>query len=123
MSKIKTLEKLDVPTESNFMLWVKRIAYIVTIITTLSGGVLGFLSYLREIRDPKAQAGYSEHSKMLKENSENIRENRSEIRYIYRSMIEAKNNPDVVIRDKEIPDTPIQRPMDWNKLPIQKMRK
>jgi hypothetical protein len=43
------------------MKWLKRIAYIVTILATLSGGILGILSFIREVKDPKAEAGYSEH--------------------------------------------------------------
>lgn len=121
MSKNKAydIEKLDIKVESGFMLWLKRIAYVVTIITTLSGGVLGILSYIREVRDPRAQAGYDMHSQMLKENSENIRQNREEIRFIYRAMIKDKflNNHK---RVDGLKDTPIQKPLNWRKLPIDK---
>jgi hypothetical protein len=125
----KDLEDLDVKTESSFMKWLKRVAYVVTILTTLSGGILGILSYLREVKDPRAQAGYDVHSRMLKENSENIRENRSEIRFIYKAMIakevadksEDKTNkpPKIEDRAKKLPDAPIQRPLDWKKLPVE----
>jgi len=123
-NKITNLQKLDVPVESEFMKWLKRIAYIVTILTTLSGGILGFISFLREVRDPKAQAGYSEHSKMLEETSKNVRENREEIRFIYRSLVNLKENGirldnTVKLRESVLHDPPIQRPKKWKDLPIQ----
>jgi hypothetical protein len=123
MGKIQNLEDLNIKVESDFMKWVKRIAYLVTILTTLSGGILGILSYLREVKDPKAQMGYSVHSQMLKENSENIRQNREEIQFIYRSIIAMKSGEWMVRTHKRadnLKDTPIQKPMDWKKLPIDK---
>lgn len=122
--KAQDLEDLDVKVESKFMKWLKRIAYVVTILTTLSGGVLGTISFIREVKDPRAQSGYEENSKMVKENSQNIRENREEIRFIYKTIIGMKNKevepPKVEDRVKKLPDTPIQRPLDWQKLPISK---
>lgn len=128
----KELEDLDIKTDSKFMKWLKRIAYVVTILTTLSGGVLGIASYIREVKDPRAQAGYDIHSRMLKENSENIRENREEIRFIYKALLakELADKPDkpadkpakpprVEDRAKRLPDTPIQKPLDWKKLPVE----
>lgn len=92
MSKTKAqdVEELDIKIESDFMKWLKRIAYIVTILATLSGGILGILSFVREVKDPRAQAGHTEHSQMLKENSQNIRENRNEIRFLYKAIISLK---------------------------------
>jgi len=125
-NKAQDVEDLNIKTESNFMKWLKRVAYVVTILTTLSGGVLGILSYIREVKDPKAELGYTEHSQMLKENSENIRENRAEIRFIYKTLLSDKNKSNepeppgkIEDRAKKLPKAPIQRPRKWDKLPIQ----
>lgn len=109
------LDKLDVKPDTNFMKWLKRIAYITTILTTISGGTLGILSYIREVKDPRAQSGYDEHSRMLKENSENIRENREEIRFIYRTLVSGNTG-----RAVRLPRAPVQRPLDWKQLPLRK---
>jgi len=118
----QNLEDLDVKVESALMKWLKRIAYIVTIATTLSGGVLGVVSFVRDVKDPKAQAGYTEHSQMLKENSQNIRENREEIRYLYKAIIDVNRGekPEVGERKEKLPEAPVQKPKKWNDLPIQR---
>jgi hypothetical protein len=118
------LEGLDVKVESKFMKWLKRIAYIVTIATTISGGVLGVLSYIREVKDPKAEAGYEALSIMLKESSIDIRENREEIRHIYRAIVNMKSGqpvPEAEDKARILPKTPIQKPLDWTKLKIKKV--
>jgi len=125
-NKADDLEKIDIKTTSKFMIWMKRVAYITTIFTTLSGGVLGIVSFVREVKDPRAQAGYDNHSKMLIENSRNIRENRNEIRFIYRTLVSKDKfekpsaPPKVKDRFKQLPDTPIQKPLDWKKLHLRR---
>jgi hypothetical protein len=127
------LEDLDIKPETDFMKWLKRIAYIVTILVTLSGGVLGVISFVREVKDPKAQAGYEEHSKVLDTCVKDVRENREEIRYLYRALLDVKKNksnsgsgivgrpapapaPGLEHRMKALPKVPEQRIKKWDKL-------
>jgi len=122
MVKAQDVEDLDVKDKSLFMTWLKKIAYIITILTTLSGGIMGVYSFVREVKDPKAQSGYAEHSKMLEENSRNIKENREEIRFLYRQLVRSslRNGPsNFENREKKLNDIPIQRPRNWDKLSIQ----
>ena len=128
------LEDLDIKPESDFMKWLKRIAYIVTILVTLSGGVLGVISFVRDVKDPKAQAGYEEHSKVIDTCVKDVRENREEIRYLYRALLDVKKNgsdkssggivgrpapapaPGLEHRMKALPKVPEQRIKKWHKL-------
>jgi hypothetical protein len=77
---------------------------------------------VREVKDPKAQAGYTEHSKMLQENSLNIRENREEIRFLYKAILKPSHDGEVKERKDRLPETPVQKPKAWDKLPQQRER-
>ena len=46
---------------------LKKISMVVAIITPIVGGILGVLSFIRDAKDPRAQAGYVAHSSDIEE--------------------------------------------------------
>lgn len=122
---VENLEKIDVATPGKFMLWLKRIAYIVTIITTISGGVLGVFSFLKEHKDPTVKAGYIEHSSVLKSHAVDIRDNRQEIARLYRYLLAASETSgsystgptnDVEKKLKDLESYKSKQPRAWDQI-------
>ena len=108
------LEDLDLKDDSKFMKWIKRIAYVVTIVTTLSGGVLGVIAFFRDAKDPRAQFGYTEHSSVLEELGKNVKENRDEILDIYKTLANKKMISKN--RNRKINGVVVRKPKKWDKL-------
>jgi len=106
--------------QSKFFKTLKRVGLVATVISAITGAILGLWTVFTTFSDPKAKAGYEEHSKMIEENSKFVKENREEIKFLIRTLVASKVAPPT--RERKIKDTPIQRPRQWRDLPVQRKR-